>query len=168
MAFTLDFTRRGGPDAVAYVKGSEAFRSIKGTVSFYQSRDGVIVVSDITGLPAGMGSCDWRVFGFHIHAGTSCSGTESDPFANADGHFNPNNCTHPHHAGDLPPLFGNKGKAYASVLTSRFKVNEVIGRTVIIHENPDDFNTQPSGNSGPMIACGPIWGKGVTTTGVGD
>lgn len=41
-------------------------------------------------------------------------------------------------------------------LTDRFKVDDVIGRTVIIHDKPDDFTTQPSGNSGEKIACGII------------
>ena len=41
-----------------------------------------------------------------------------------------------------------------SVLINKFTVNEIIGRTVIIHSQPDDFTTQPSGNSGKKIACG--------------
>ena len=75
---------------------------------------------------------------------------------NAGTHFNPNNCKHPHHVGDLEPLFENKGYAYYSFITNRFTINEIIGRSVIIHDNPDDFTTQPSGNSGNKIACGMI------------
>jgi Cu-Zn family superoxide dismutase len=92
----------------------------------------------------------------HIHEGGKCSGNENDPFADAGTHFNPYNCAHPEHAGDLPPLFGNKGYAWSSVLTNRFTVSDVIGRTVIIHSRPDDFTTQPAGNSGEKIACGVI------------
>ena len=65
-------------------------------------------------------------------------------------------CEHPNHAGDLPPLFGNNGFALSLFLTNRFTVDEVIGRTIIIHDHPDDFTTQPSGNSGTKIACGVI------------
>lgn len=79
-----------------------------------------------------------------------------DPFADAMSHYNPNDCEHPHHAGDLPPLFGNDGFALLLFLTSRFSVDEIIGKTVIIHDQPDDFTTQPSGNSGTKIACGVI------------
>ena len=71
-------------------------------------------------------------------------------------HYNPNQCAHPYHAGDLPPLFGSNGYAFEAFLTDRFTVSEVIGRTVIIHSKPDDFSTQPSGNSGEKIACGEI------------
>jgi Cu-Zn family superoxide dismutase len=53
-------------------------------------------------------------------------------------------------------LFGNQGFAFMTVLTNRFSVDEIAGRTVVIHRSPDDFTSQPSGNSGPKIACGQI------------
>lgn len=56
----------------------------------------------------------------------------------------------------MPPLFGNDGKAFSAFLTDRFTVKEIVGKTVIIHSSTDDFTTQPSGNSGEMIACGEI------------
>lgn len=71
-------------------------------------------------------------------------------------HYNPDNCQHLYHAGDMPPLFGVDGSAVLLFLTNRFSVEEIIGRTVIIHARPDDFMTQPSGNSGEKIACGVI------------
>ena len=142
--------------ANAVVRGSEKFSSIRGDVTFKQLRNGVLVTAEITGLPNNTDKCDNGVFAFHIHEGTECSGNEKDPFANAKMHYNPNDCPHPFHAGDLPPLFGNNGFAYMSVFTNRFKLEDVIGRVVIIHRNPDDFTTQPSGNSGEKIACGKI------------
>lgn len=101
-------------------------------------------------------SCKGRIFGFHIHSGSRCSGNGSDPFADTDGHYNPGGCEHPYHAGDMPPLFGSDGCAYLVFLTNRFTVNEVIGRTVVIHDMPDDFTSQPAGNAGNKIACGVI------------
>ena len=65
-------------------------------------------------------------------------------------------CRHPYHTEDMPPLFGSQGYAFSIFLSGRFSVCEIIGRTVIIHLNPDDFHTQPSGNSGAKIACGMI------------
>ena len=56
----------------------------------------------------------------------------------------------------MPPLFENNGYAYLSFFTNRFEVKDVIGKVVIIHDMPDDFNTNPSGNSGTKIACGKI------------
>ena len=147
---------QGLPDAVAVMAGSQANGKIHGTVKFYQAARGVLIVADIFGLPTSNEPCDKRIFAFHIHSGSSCSGNEQDPFADAGTHYNPDDCPHPHHAGDIPPLFDAGGRAFLAFLTDRFTVDEVIGKTVIIHDRPDDFTTQPSGNAGNKIACGVI------------
>ncbi len=144
------------PNAVAKLLGAPSYPSIKGTVSFYKAIRGILVVAEVYGLPQAAGKCSGQIFGFHIHEGTSCTGTAADPFADTKGHYNPNNCPHPYHAGDLPPLFGNSGYAWSTVLTDRFTLPDIMGRTVIIHRKPDDFTSQPSGNSGEKIACGVI------------
>ena len=147
---------RGRAQAAARLTGSESYPDISGVVRFYQTHEGVIVYAEVSGLPSSDRPCQSRIFGFHIHEGTDCGGSMSDSFADAMSHYNPGNCEHPYHAGDLPPLFGNGGLALCAFLTGRFSVDEVIGRTVIIHDHPDDFTTQPSGNSGTKIACGVI------------
>ena len=101
-------------------------------------------------------NCKGKFFGFHIHEGTSCTGNSKDEFANSKSHYNPTNCPHPFHSGDLPPLLENNGFAYSSFLVNKFTIKEIIGKTIIIHSLPDDFNSQPSGNSGTKIACGKI------------
>ena len=138
----------GGAGAVAYLRGSKDLPLLRGTVGFFQQRGGVLVVADVSGLPKKDG-----FFGFHIHAGGSCAGLD---FPETMGHFNPLGAAHPNHAGDLPPLLGCNGKAYMQVLTDRFSIQDVLGRTVVIHSDPDDFKTQPAGNSGTKIACGEI------------
>lgn len=142
--------------AIANIKGSDAHPNIRGIVRLYQTNNGVILYAEISGLPKVKMKCDSRIFGFHIHEGTSCSGNMNDPFANAMSHYNPDKCEHPYHAGDLPPLFGCEGNAVSLFLTDRFTIDEVIGKAIIIHDKPDDFTTQPSGNSGTKIACGII------------
>jgi len=146
---------RGRAQAAASVTGSEDYPQIAGAVRFYQTAQGVIVFAEIYGLPHDDFACHDRVFGFHIHTGSNC-GSAHDSFAAAMSHYDPDSCAHPYHAGDLPPLFGNGPFALSVFLTGRFTVDEVIGRTVIIHDHPDDFTTQPSGNSGTRIACGVI------------
>ncbi len=141
---------------MAIINGSPDYPDINGTVTFVQKKNGVLVTASINGLPQNGGECGGGIFGFHIHEGSSCTGTEQEPFADVKSHYNPNDCPHPFHAGDLPPLFGNSGYAYLSVLTDRFSLSDIIGRTLIIHDMPDDFTTQPSGNSGTKIACGVI------------
>lgn len=147
---------RGKPQAAAKLTGSKSCPRLSSTVRFYQTRAGVIVCAEVRGLPHSHLPCHDRVFGFHIHQGTSCGGNRQDPFADAMSHYNPGGCEHPCHAGDLPPLFENGGYALSLFLTNRFSVDEVIGRTVILHDRPDDFTTQPAGNSGTKIACGVI------------
>lgn len=147
---------RSRPQAAARIAGSESYPDISGTVRFYQTNKGVLVWTEISGLPFSEAPCQEQIFGFHIHKGADCAGDMTDPFADAMSHYNPHSCEHPYHAGDLPPLFGNNGFAFSLFLTDRFSVNEVIGRTVIIHDHPDDFTTQPSGNAGTKIACGVV------------
>lgn len=78
------------------------------------------------------------------------------PFPNTGNHYNPDNVPHPEHVGDLPPLLSNNGYAWMSFYTGRVNLNDVIGRSVVIHSMRDDFTSQPSGNSGDKIGCGVI------------
>ena len=144
------------PNALAVIKGGREYPDIKGGVYFYQTNSGVVVVAKVSGLPYEKEKCKGNIFGFHIHEGEMCSGTEADEFKNTGMHYNPNGCAHPYHAGDMPPLFGNNGFAISAFLTNRFTVREVMGKSVVIHRNPDDFVSQPSGNAGTKIACGII------------
>ena len=147
---------RRRPQAFSIINGSAAYPEIRGSVLFYQTEYGVLTVADISGLPSPKEVCTDPVFAFHIHSGSVCAGNAQDMFADVMAHYNPNNCQHPYHAGDMPLLFGNNGYAFQVFLTDRFSVDEIINRTVIIHSRPDDFTTQPSGNSGEKIACGEI------------
>lgn len=152
---------RSRPGAAAEIAGGEMYPDISGVLRLYQTGAGVIVYAEISGLPTAELPCTERIFGFHIHDGERCGGGGApDPFADALSHYNPDGCAHPFHAGDLPPLFGNAGFALSVFLTDRFSVAEVIGKTVVIHDSPDDFTSQPAGNSGARIACGVIRGVG--------
>ncbi len=144
------------PAAYAELSGNPGNSEITGIVRFYPVNGGVLVNAEIYGLPTSAESCRSDIFGFHIHEGNSCTGTESDPYANTGGHYNPSDCPHPAHRGDMPPLFGNNGSAWMMYFTDRFTILDLIGKTIIIHSSPDDFTTQPSGNSGAKIACGTI------------
>ncbi len=143
-------------DAKANIKGGKEYPKINGIVTFKETKGGVLVTAKINGLPKSKNNCKGRFFGFHIHDGVTCTGNLTDEFANAKSHLNPTNCPHPFHIGDLPPLIENNGYAYMRVLINKFKINNILGKVIIIHDSPDDFTTQPSGNSGTKIACGKI------------
>lgn len=144
------------PIAYAELLGNPGTGEINGMVRFYSVGKDVLVNAEVYGLPFSTETCNKDIFGFHIHEGNSCSGNETDPYADALQHFNPNLCPHPAHAGDMPPLFGNNGFAWMMYLTNRFSIEEILGKTIILHAHPDDFSTQPSGNSSTKIACGTI------------
>lgn len=149
---------RGAPDAIATVRGSSEYTGINGSVKFYQTARGVLTVAEIFGLPVPTEKCGNDIFAFHIHSGATCTGNAEDEFADAGTHYNPTDCPHPYHAGDMPPLFSAGGTAFLAFLSDRFTAGEIVGKTVIIHDRPDDFTTQPSGNAGSKIACGEIAG----------
>ena len=138
------------PYATAQIYGGTEAPQLSGCVQFYQENGCVLIVAKISGLPK---ESETSFFGFHIHQGDNCSGTD---FSGTGSHYNPSDQTHPKHAGDLPPLLACQGNAYLSVRTDRFSVADIIGRTVIIHSGPDDFHSQPAGNAGKKIACGVI------------
>ena len=136
------------PAAIARLKGSPQAPQLNGHVKFYTTPfNGVLIQSQIFGLPGKN-----NYYAMHIHEKGDCT----PPFNDTGMHYNPTNEPHPFHAGDLAPILSNHGYAYSVMFTTRFDIDDIIGRSVIIHINPDDFTTQPSGNSGDKIGCGVI------------
>ena len=148
-------------DAIAYISGSSIAPRLRGTVKFKSQDGGTWVYADISGLPpfspAENDKPQVSPFGFHIHDGNQCGdNTGSNPFQSAGGHWNPDGQLHGNHAGDFPVLIASHGLAKLAFFTDRFTPEDIIGRTIIIHQSPDDYRTQPSGDSGLRIGCGVI------------
>lgn len=143
------------PTACAEIRGGMSHPNLLGFAGFYEIADDVLVLVRGRGLPYDVQSCGPAFFGFHIHEGSSCTGTNTDPFADTGAHFNPYNCEHPMHAGDLFTLIGNHGDIFMVVETNGFRVEEIIGRTIVIHARPDNFMTHTTGSS-EKIGCGVI------------
>lgn len=144
---------KDNPAAIAWVSGLSSEPQLNGSVRFYETPyRGILIEAEIFGLPniRMVGSSDF--YAMHIHEFGDCA----QPLNMTGNHYNPMNTMHPSHAGDLVPLLGNQGYAYLVFYDKRFTIDDIIGRSVIIHRNPDDFATQPSGNSGEKIACGVI------------
>lgn len=130
--------------------------NVRGKVTFTQEKEGVRIVADIQGLKPGL-------HGFHVHEHGDCSAHDG---SSAGGHFNPTNKRHggpesiEHHVGDLGNVLANDdGKAHYDQLNKEISlngVNTIIGRSIVVHADPDDFKTQPAGNSGARLACGEI------------
>lgn len=135
-------------DACAEIFGGKDYPSIKGVAEIYSLPKGVIIITDVENLPQTASN----IFAYHIHEGADCG----EDFSKTGGHFNPVDKTHPLHAGDMSPLFAFNGEAFSFFYTERVKLNDILDKVLIIHDNPDDFTSQPSGNSGQKIACGKI------------
>lgn len=147
--------------AQADIRGGPLAPEIRGRVTFQGLINGVMIYTEVYGLPPYQpGYNDNNPIGphgFHIHEKGSCFiGNPDDPFQAAGGHWNPFDQPHGNHAGDFPVLFSNNGYAFMSFFTNKFRVRDIIGKTVIIHQSPDDYRTQPAGNAGKRLACGII------------
>ncbi|HEY5900452.1 MAG TPA: superoxide dismutase family protein [Burkholderiales bacterium] len=151
------FLPSSGPRATANLQPTRG-NSAAAQATFQQRGDKVRVVVQAQGLKPG------REHGFHIHEAGDCSSGDG---MSAKGHFNPTGKPHGNpssaerHAGDLPALKADaQGRATLEVAVDGISVGpgpaSIIGRGLIIHADPDDFKTQPTGNSGARIACGVI------------
>ncbi len=141
------------PQAEAWIQGGTQAPRLSGLVKFYNTPyGGILVEAEIFGLPNQSVPNSSNFYGMHIHENGDCS----DHFARTGDHYNPGGQPHPEHAGDLLPLLGNQGYAWSAFYDKRFQIRDILGRSVIIHAMPDDFATQPSGNSGAKIGCGVI------------
>lgn len=141
------------PKALAMIKGGNAFPDALGMALFYQMpfSNGLLVEIEIKSLPPNSMDCP-QFLGMHIHENGDCRNN----FSNTGMHLNPNNKLHPCHLGDLPPLLNNNGYAYLCFYDGFLTLEEVLGRSLVIHRNRDDFASQPAGDSGDKIACGVI------------
>lgn len=154
-------TYQGRTIAYAVMRGGPLAPEISGVVWFADAEGGTDVSVKVNGLPpyrpAQNGEPPIGPYGFHIHEYGNCEvGDPQNPFTAAGGHWNPTNQPHGNHAGDFPVLFSNHGIARMRFFTDQFRVASVVGRSVIIHQNPDDYRSQPAGASGKRLACGVI------------
>lgn len=140
--------------AKANIKPAKGY-NVRGKIVFTQVNGGVKVFVDLTGVPPGK-------HGFHIHEYGVCK----DDFDSAGEHFDPFDAKHggpndsERHVGDLGNLKADKkGRVNFSFVDGHLSfegTSSILYKSVVIHEKPDDFKSQPTGNSGDRIACGVI------------
>lgn len=149
-------TTPAGPRAEARLEARSG-SAVSGMVSFVQVGDKLRVEALISGLTPGE-------HGFHIHESGDCSAPDA---MSAKGHFNPADKAHGHHggnerhAGDMPNLVADAGgkasfKGEIGLLSLGGDANGIVGRSVVVHADPDDYKSQPAGNAGKRVACGTI------------
>ncbi len=130
---------------------------VEGTVDFTRLGDGIRVVAFVRGLDDGRFAL--HIHEGHVHEGGSCG--------RHGGHFNPSGASHGgpesadgrRHAGDLGNIRSERGRARYDRIDTVLRMDgmdSIVGRVVAIHTGQDDLNTQPSGGSGDIAACGII------------
>lgn len=140
------------PGAMAELQGRSGSKA-QGRVQFTQLAHAVRIDVEARNVPAGE-------HGFHIHEVGDCRAPDA---SSAKGHYNPAGAKHghaghgEHHAGDIPNLTADSaGVVRYSVDLRGVTLKDIIGRSVVVHADPDDYTSQPAGNSGPRIACGVV------------
>lgn len=153
------------PQAAAVIAGNDDYPALHGYVRFFETPySGLLLEAEIYGLPQEskaavvpgqnrLSPADMpHFYGMHIHETGDCT----PPFEQTGSHFNPRQLPHPHHIGDLLPLMSSNGYAFSIFYDALLTVADIDNRSLIIHAWPDNFTTQPSGDSGSKIGCGVI------------
>jgi superoxide dismutase, Cu-Zn family len=147
----------GGPTAVARLQSTTG-NTATGTANFEQIAGKVRVRGEVRGLKPN------AEHGFHVHEKGDCSSGNGN---SAGGHFNPDGKPHgdpgslAHHAGDFPSLKADSAGVArfnfeATTISLGSGMADVVGKGLIVHANPDDYKTQPTGNAGARLACAVI------------
>jgi Cu-Zn family superoxide dismutase len=146
------------PSAIADLADTSG--RIVGRAVLVEQGNGVRILLDLTGVPAGTKAV-------HVHEVGRC---EPPSFESAGGHFNPRKAQHgtanPRgpHAGDLPNIVvDSTGRGHLEATAPRVTIGKGAttllgpsGGALVLHADPDDLRTDPDGKSGARIACGVI------------
>ncbi len=133
--------------------------SVLGTATFSENKGIVTFEAKISGLKPG-------IHAIHIHEKADCSAADA---SSTGGHWNPTFKNHgkwtdvEHHKGDIGNFTADEnGKGTITLKTDEWCIGcgdankDILGKGLIVHANPDDFITQPTGNAGGRVACSAI------------
>ena len=148
-----EILKEGNPKAVAWINGNANNPQLSGVVKFYVTPyEGVLIEAEVFSLPNIRMPRSTQYYAMHIHNQGDCS----RGFSQTGEHYSKVPAPHPQHSGDMVPLLGNQGYVWLSFYDKRISIEEIDGKSIVIHAQPDDFTTQPSGNAGEKIRCGVI------------
>jgi superoxide dismutase, Cu-Zn family len=146
-----------GPELVVPIQARSG-SNLEGTSRFSQRGDEVLLVVEVRNVPPGPKAV-------HLHEFGDCSHPQAE---SAGGHWNPQD--HPHgrlhhgeaHLGDIGNIdVAGDGTGRLEFATREWTIgtgadNDILGKSIVVHEGPDDFTTQPTGDAGGRIGCGVV------------
>jgi len=142
-------------DAVAVLMPTDG-NTVSGSIIFAETKQGMRIIAEVSNLSPGP-------HGFHIHEYGDCRAADG---SSAGGHFNPGKTSHgapdanPRHIGDLGNIVADEsGAGKLDILVAGPSLagpEGIVGRSLIVHADPDDMETQPTGGAGARLACGVI------------
>ena len=138
--------------------GSASGSNLTGTAVFTQNGETITLVVEVENTSPG-------VHAVHIHEKGDCSAADG---TSAGGHWNPTNVAHgawgegEFHLGDIGNMtVGEDGTGSITLTTNLWEIGtgsdiDIVGKGIIVHADPDDFTSQPTGAAGARIGCGAI------------
>jgi len=135
---------------------SKSGSNVTGTAVFTEKNGEVTFTAKLTGLKPG-------VHAIHIHEKSDCSAADA---TSTGGHWNPTFKKHgkwgdaEYHKGDIGNFTADaQGNGTITMTTNEWCIGcgdankDILGKGLIVHDKPDDFVTQPTGNAGARVAC---------------
>jgi len=135
---------------------SKSSSNVTGTAVFTEKNGEVTFTAKLTGLKPG-------VHAIHIHEKSDCSAADA---TSTGGHWNPTFKKHgkwgeaEYHKGDIGNFTADaQGNGTITMTTDEWCIGcgdatkDILGKGLIVHDKPDDFVTQPTGNAGARVAC---------------
>lgn len=147
--------------AIAEIYGDSSQPDMIGHITFRKVYGGVIVCVDIFGLSNPKQSDGNKElitsFGFHIHEEKNCNISDiKNHLRYNKEHYNPNNLSDNNKSEDFPILIATNGYIKTCFFTDKFNIDEIIGKTAIIHQNTQNCKAELSRDDVKMIGCGTI------------
>jgi len=154
--FGGDIGRDEAPRKAVCVLHPTEGNKVRGVIHFVE-KDGIVeITGEVMGLAPGK-------HGFHVHEWGDCACTDATC---AGSHFNPTGAPHggpasaQRHVGDLGNIEPDaSGKAVVNIqdrVIALQGAHSIVGRALLVHADPDDLTSQPTGNAGARLACGVI------------
>ncbi len=148
----IELLHYGAPNATAEIYGSSEYPLLRGLAKFYNTyEEGILISIEVMGLPDSPES-NFNFYALSIYQNGDCS----ENFSNVGEHLDLKGREHPFHSGDLPPLLSSDGYAWMTLYDDRLNIEDVLGRSIVVSNIPENLDSTSELLEPEKIACGVI------------